>query len=69
MEKVILRIQGMHCGSCANAIRAYLSTQEGVSEASVSYEEGRAEVSFDPGKIKEEEIKKAVEEIGYRVGV
>ncbi|MGH6885515.1 MAG: heavy-metal-associated domain-containing protein [Geminicoccales bacterium] len=39
----------MHCDGCAETIKALLSLEAGVEAVSVSYREGRARVSYDPG--------------------
>lgn len=60
MEKVKLRINGMHCGACANGIQMMLSYKNGVSTAEVSFEEKEGVVEYDPEKISIDEILKTV---------
>lgn len=64
MEKVILKIEGMHCGACANGIQMMLSYKNGVSKAEVSYEKKKGVVEYDPEKISIDEILKTVASTG-----
>lgn len=55
-----LHIEGMTCGGCATAVKLVLQKTPGVSASSVSYEEKRAVVTYDPAKTTPEKIAKAV---------
>ena len=55
----------MHCGSCATSIQMYLSTQEGVTAATVDYNGKKADVEFDPAKISLDKITGAIQELGF----
>lgn len=66
MEKIELKIDGMHCGSCAVGIQMLVSQMDGVKSAEVSYEEKKGTFEFDPAKVKKEDIIKAIEELGYK---
>ncbi len=63
MEKT-LNIQGMHCTSCAVKIENKLALVNGVSKVSVNFATGKAVVH---GEVKEEELKRAIEDLGYKV--
>jgi mercuric ion binding protein len=67
--QLVLRISGMHCGSCATGIRAMLQRTEGVLKADVSYEERRALVDYDPAKTSPDKIVAAVEKMGYKAEI
>ncbi|MEK7146859.1 MAG: heavy metal-associated domain-containing protein [Patescibacteria group bacterium] len=58
-------IEGMHCGACATGIQMYLSNTEGVKSAVVDYDSKKAEVEYDEDKIKEADIIKNIEELGF----
>ncbi|MEE8357914.1 MAG: cation transporter [Candidatus Hydrothermarchaeales archaeon] len=60
MEKVTLRVDGMHCGACANGIQMMLGYKNGVSTAEVSFEKKVGVVEYDPEKISIDEILKTV---------
>jgi len=48
--KIVLAIDGMHCGKCADHIAAALEAVDGVNAASVDYTTGRAKIAFDAKK-------------------
>ena len=62
---ISLNIEGMHCGMCVSRIEKALKEIDGVSEATVSLEENRADVRYDSGMIKSEDMISVVEEAGY----
>lgn len=66
-QNVEISIEGMHCGSCAIGIQMALSTKEGVIKSSVDYNSKKASVEFDPDKIKIDDLKRPIEEMGYKV--
>ncbi|MBI2662828.1 copper-translocating P-type ATPase [Candidatus Woesearchaeota archaeon] len=48
MEKTIIKIQGMHCASCATILTKALSKVEGVKNVNVNYSTEKAAVEYDP---------------------
>lgn len=66
-KKIEFSIEGMHCGSCAIGIQMALSTKEGVAKSSVDYNGKKASVEFDPDKISLDDLKKPIEDMGYKV--
>lgn len=69
MKKVKILIQGMHCASCASNIERSLKKVKGVKEASVSLLMRKGTVQMEDN-VSDEEIKKAVERVGYKcVGI
>ena len=66
MEKKILKIKGMDCASCAAIIEHDLKKKDGVVSASVNLANEKAYLEFDPEKIKLEEIKKNIKDLGYK---
>jgi len=65
-KKITIKIQGMHCNSCAVNVEKFLMKKEGVTKANVNYAMEKAEVEFDPGKISLEQIKKEIEKLGFK---
>ena len=59
-ERVELEIGGMTCASCAARIEKKLNKLDGV-EAAVNYASEQASVSFDPARVKMEELVAAVD--------
>jgi len=66
-QRIILRIGGMTCASCAQTIEKALKKTEGVKEASVNLATEKAMVVYNSDQIGYEEIKKAVEDTGYQI--
>ncbi len=65
MEKVVLDIAGMRCGSCSVGIELALGKKKGVRSAKVSLNERMAVVEYDPAIVTPSEIAKAVNDLGY----
>ncbi|MDP8959274.1 MAG: heavy metal translocating P-type ATPase [Actinomycetota bacterium] len=57
----------MTCASCAVRVERVLGRQEGVERASVNFAAGRATVSYQPGRVRLEDLQEAVHNIGYQV--
>lgn len=66
MTKLDLKIEGMHCGSCAVGIQMLTSGMDGVKSAEVSYEGKKGTFEFDEAKVTKEQIVKGIEELGYK---
>jgi Cu+-exporting ATPase len=67
LETSTIRIGGMTCASCSQAITRSLIKTEGVKDANVNLATEKATVSFYLGKTSYAEIKKAIEDTGYQV--
>ncbi len=61
-----LSIEGMHCSSCAMNIEKSLGKVNGVNEVRVSLLTKKGFVECEE-KVKDEELKKAVERAGYNL--
>ena len=55
----------MTCASCAVNVESMLRSQTGVVEASVNYANASVTVEYIPNLIQAEDLKKAVQSIGY----
>jgi len=66
MEKLELKIEGMHCGSCAVGIQMLTTQMDGVKSAEVSYDGKKGVFEIDPVKVTKEAIVKAIAELGYQ---
>ncbi|MDP7417523.1 MAG: copper-translocating P-type ATPase [Desulfobacterales bacterium] len=66
-EKIILKIGGMSCASCAATVEKTLRRVEGVSEAAVNFAVEKATVEYDSSQVKQAELINAVESVGYSV--
>ncbi|RMH07892.1 MAG: cadmium-translocating P-type ATPase [Aquificota bacterium] len=65
--KVVLKVSGMTCVNCAKAIELSLRKLKGVEEVKVSFELGRVVVGYKEELLSLEQIKEAIESLGYRV--
>ena len=63
MEKT-LQISGMHCTACAAKIEGKLGKLKGVQGVSVNFATGKAVIH---GEVEEAELKKAINDLGYKV--
>jgi len=66
-QRITLKIGGMRCASCGQAIENALRKTEGVREVSVDSTKENATVVYDTNRIGYEEIEKVVEDAGYEV--
>lgn len=65
MKKVKLKIQGMHCTSCAMSIDFDLEDL-GVKSSKTNYAKQETEVVFEEDKIKLPEILEQIQKTGYK---
>lgn len=65
MRKLKLRVQGMHCASCAMNIDEELEDIAGVDEANTSYRKQVTEVVFDEAQTDLDTITGAIRKLGY----
>ena len=65
-ERLNLKISGMSCAACASRVERTLSDLEGVLRANVNFALERATVEYDPSRVSLQELKKAVEDAGYK---
>jgi copper chaperone CopZ len=68
-KTVQLKITGMDCAMCTNAIHKRLSQTDGIIKNGIYYESGSAIITYDPAKITVEKIIKVIEETGYKASV
>ena len=64
MKTIELKIQGMHCASCAVNIQKALYKQEGTEKATVNYANEKAYVEFDEQIVDESVLRSAIESAG-----
>ncbi len=63
----IIKVGGMSCVRCSGAVEHALRDINGVLSVSVSYANGRAEVSFDDELTSLKNLEKAIKNAGYQV--
>lgn len=65
MVKKKLKIEDMHCTSCALTIDMDLEDLKGVKSAKTSYAKAETEVEFDEEKIDDQLILETIKKSGY----
>ncbi|MEM7760343.1 MAG: cation transporter, partial [Cyanobacteria bacterium P01_A01_bin.40] len=65
LEKINLKLGGMGCAACANAIEEAISSVPGVAECNVNFGAEQARVSFDSSYTSIADIQNAVIKAGY----
>ncbi len=66
-ERVTLKTDGMTCAACSAAIERSLDRLDGVIEANANFSNNVVSVTYDPEKIKREDIARAIKKAGYDV--
>ncbi len=66
-KKASVKIEGMHCATCALTIEESLRKLKGIDRAEVSLGANSATVEYDPSVSGYESISKAVADAGYKV--
>ena len=67
IEKLSLPVEGMTCASCVARVEKSIARIEGVQEVNVNLASEKASITVDKSSTNYEEIKKAVEEAGYKI--
>ena len=65
-KTVVIDVEGMTCEGCAAHINETLKKLNGVVSAVANYPKKNVKVVFNPKQITLEQIKKAIDEIGYK---
>ncbi len=65
MKEVDLKIDGMSCAMCAQAVEKSLGNLDGIEFARVNTGNDTARVSFDPARVDLEKMSRVVREAGY----
>ncbi len=69
-ERKVLRIDGMHCASCAQSIEKALKHEPGIISVNVNFATGKALVEYDTEKVALQRIDEVIRETGYEpVGI
>ncbi|KAG8524815.1 Copper-transporting ATPase 2 [Galemys pyrenaicus] len=66
---VTLTIAGMTCASCVHSIEGAMSQKRGVRHIAVSLAQGTGTVLYDPFIVNPEELRAAVEDMGFEASV
>ena len=66
-QLAIIRIEGMHCHRCEQAIQAALLRQAGVHEVEVDFNSKQASILYDQDQANIKALTDAVTQAGYHV--
>lgn len=67
LKKIVLKIKGMNCASCAARLEKSLNNIEGVYNAKVNFGFESAHISLNPNKVTKEILVKIIKETGYDI--
>lgn len=65
-QKIEVQIEGMTCTGCEEHVKAEINKLDGITDLTVSYENGNATVSFDSQKTGIDKITEAINKTGYK---
>ncbi|HLC88362.1 MAG TPA: heavy-metal-associated domain-containing protein [Patescibacteria group bacterium] len=69
MKKIKLKIDGMHCTSCAMNIDFDLEDLDGVKVSKTNYAKQETEIEFDASKVKQEVLIETIKKTGYKAEI
>lgn len=69
MKNITIKIKGMGCQNCVNAVTESLNELEGISKVNVSLEKESAEVEYDESKINSDKMIEAIKELEYEASL
>jgi P-type Cu+ transporter len=67
MEKITVKISGMHCAGCVRSVEKSIEKIDDVQSVNVNLAAETATIEFKNGKLPVERIREAVENAGYRL--
>jgi len=62
-KRTVIKIGGMHCVGCVNAIQGYISDLPGINKIEVNLANEKVTLEYDESKIRLNTIEKAIEEV------
>lgn len=65
MEHIVLKVEGMSCGHCVNAVETAVKTLGATAKADLSG--GSVAIDYDPSELTVQSLKDAIEDQGYDV--
>ncbi|WP_295162050.1 cation transporter [uncultured Brachyspira sp.] len=65
MKNVTIKIKGMGCQNCVNAVTKELNALNGINKVDVSLENACAQVEYDESRISTDKMLEAIKELEY----
>ena len=69
MKNIIIKIKGMGCQNCVNAVRESWSEIDGINKVNVSLEKEVAEVEYDELKVNADKMIETIKELEYEASI
>ncbi len=69
ISEITLPINGMTCASCVAHVEDALKELPGTSNVLVNLATNKANLSYDPQRVKLEDMRRAVEDVGYAIAI
>ncbi|KAL8513221.1 hypothetical protein ACS0TY_019432 [Phlomoides rotata] len=69
LRRIQVSVTGMTCAACSNSVESALMSRNGVVKASVALLQNKADVTFDPASVKDEDIINAIEDAGFEAEI
>ncbi|MHA2006683.1 MAG: heavy-metal-associated domain-containing protein [Promethearchaeota archaeon] len=66
VEKMKIRVSGMHCGNCVSKVENKLKNLDGVNKISVNLAKGEVKVGYDPKTTGFNTFQAVIQELGYQ---
>ena len=66
-NNLVLKIGGMSCASCANAINKSINKLDGVENVDVNLATEKVTINYDSSKLKLSQIRNSIEKLGFKV--
>lgn len=67
MQKITIKISGMHCSSCSMVIDGDLEYLDGVISSKTNFAKGISEIEYDQTKVSVEDLNKVIQKAGYAI--
>ncbi|MGA9173695.1 MAG: copper chaperone CopZ [Thermoactinomyces sp.] len=67
MAQLTLKVNGMSCSHCVNAVETSVGKLEGVRSVKVRLNDGQVDIEFNPDAVKLNQIIDTIEDQGYDV--
>lgn len=68
VNTVVIPIEGMSCGACAANVKRSIHSLPGIKDVAVSLEKREAKVSFVNKRTSPEQMREAINALGYKAG-
>jgi copper ion binding protein len=66
-ETLTLRVTGMTCGGCENAVKRAVGQLDGVAEVAASHQAEQVVVTYDAARVDRDAIAAKIQRLGYQV--